>query len=89
MWPQKALQKTESLARVGQMPVDSGCCDVLVACSHLNESYVMQPVGGFGKVYRGRLKDATPVAIKRLDRKGMQVQMASTCIFNSCSAMLL
>ena len=36
-----------------------------------DDSYIDQ--GGFGKVYRGTLKDKTMVAIKTLDRKGLQV----------------
>ncbi len=33
--------------------------------------------GGFGKVFRGTLEDGTPVAIKRLDRLGLQVKYNS------------
>jgi len=38
----------------------------------LSRFYHVQNAGGFGKVYRGTLRDGVQVAIKRLDRKGMQ-----------------
>ena len=36
--------------------------------------------GGFGKVYRGALDDGTSVAIKVLDRKGLQASLRLNCL---------
>lgn len=42
------------------------------ATGHFDEQHVIGE-GGFGRVYRGALWCGLPVAIKRLDRRGLQV----------------
>ncbi len=44
------------------------------ATGHFAEEHVIGE-GGFGRVYRGALWCGAPVAVKRLDRRGLQVGM--------------
>ena len=53
----------------------------LATCNFSNDNLVGE--GGFGRVYKGQLADGTLVAVKRLDRHGLQVlpcMISSLCI---------
>lgn len=44
--------------------------------------------GGFGRVYQGRLADGPLVAVKRLDRHGMQVYTRISLVVTFCCKVL-